>query len=212
MKQIRDDLWQSSITLKDGVNNCAFLLGRPEGNVLLYHTPNEDDLGAIAGLGGVAHQILSHHHEAKPCLNALKERFGSKLCSDALEARAIGEVCPVDLAFDGTHNSLGSLQIIQTPGHTAGGLSCTYRSPHGETYLFSGDLLIPVKGHWITLAIPDQGGSAAGLKESLSVIRDLKPDLVLSSATVGDASVLEVGHAEWLAAVDLNLDRLAESA
>jgi len=202
MDQIREDLWLSSMDLDGGVNHCGFLLLRPEGNVLFYNAPHADDFASIADLGGIEHQILSHRHEIDPSPDAVKKAFGTRLCSDALEGPVISKESPVDVTFDAGDDSLGSIQVLHTPGHTKGGISCVYRSPHGGVYLFSGDTMIPVKGQWIAQIVPEHGGDAATLTRSLLRLRDLEPDLVLSSASVGEHTAVEVEHDQWLRAVE----------
>lgn len=201
MDQIREDLWQTSLEQEGGVNSCGFLLLRPEGNVLFYKAPHEADFERITALGGIAHQILSHRHETDPSLDLVKKAFGTRLCSDALEAPEISKESAVDLTFDRADGALGSLEVLHTPGHTDGGISCVYRSPHGEVYLFSGDTMIPVNGQWIAQTVAAHGGDATVLTQSLLRLRDLEPDLVLSSASVGEP-VVEVERDQWLRAVE----------
>ena len=52
------------------------------------------------------------------------------------------------------------------------------------------------------------GGSEASLAESLLRLRDLNPDIVMSSGFVGDVSVVEVTGDEWARAIDDNVSRL----
>ncbi len=202
MDQIREDLWQTSLDRTGGVNSCGFLLLRPEGNVLFYNAPNEDDFERIAELGGIEHQILSHRHETDPSPELVKKAFGTRLCSDAVEALVINKESQVDITFDRADGAFGNVEVLHTPGHTEGGISCVYRSPHGEVYLFSGDTMIPVNGQWIAQFVPGHGGNAAVLTESLLRLRDLEPDLVLSSASVGEHTAVEVEHDQWFRAVE----------
>ena len=45
----------------------AFLLQRERGNLLIYRAATlEQDVEAVADLGGVSRQYLNHHHEASP--------------------------------------------------------------------------------------------------------------------------------------------------
>jgi glyoxylase-like metal-dependent hydrolase (beta-lactamase superfamily II) len=209
MRQLREDLWQTTVSTFEGADNASYLLRRPEGNVLFYNTMTEDDLVRIAALGGVAHHVLSHRHEADQGPWALvKQKFGSRLCTDALEAAALGEGFEADIVFGPSGGRLGDVEVLHTPGHTTGGISCVYRSPDGETYLFSGDTILPANGQWIAPPVHADGGDDTTLAASLSLLRDLKPDLVLSSTSVGELTV-EVGHAEWLEAVDANVSRLS---
>ena len=102
--------------------------------MLFYHAPNEADFEQLAALGGIEHHIVSHRHEAEPSPDPVKMAFGARLCSDAVEAPEISKESQVDLVFAADDGRLGSIDVLHTPGHTQGGISCTYRSPHGELY------------------------------------------------------------------------------
>ena len=194
------------------LNTHAYFLRRPEGNVLFYNTGDEGDLEKIAGLGGIQFQLLSHRDEAGPSLNRIKERFGSKLCGSALEAPFVGEDAHVDIAFQSNDRHLGDIDIIHTPGHTAGSICFFYKSPYGKSYLFAGDTIFQSNAKWATLVFAQAGGSEAALAESLLRLRDLNPDMVMCSAFVGDASVVEITGDEWAQAIDDNVNRLMKES
>ena len=212
MKQLQEDLWQSTIHSMGTLNTHAYFLRRPEGNVLFYNTGNDGDLDQIAGLGGIRFQLLSHRDEAGPSLNRIKDRFGSKLCCSVLEAAIIGEDAQVDVTFQVEDRHLGDIDIIHTPGHTAGSICFFYTSPYGKSYLFTGDTIFQSGGKWATLAFPQAGGSKASLADSLLRLRDLNPDVVMSSAFVGDVSYVEVIGDEWAQAIDDNISRLRKES
>ena len=208
MKQLQEDLWQSTIHSMGTLNTHAYFLLRPEGNVLFYNTGNDDDLEKIAELGGIRFQLLSHRDESGPSLNRIKDRFGSKLCCSALEAPIVGKDVQVDVTFQAEDHHLGDVDIIHTPGHTVGSICFFYKSPYGKSYLFTGDTIFQSGGKWATLVFPKAGGSKALLAESLLRLRELKPDIVMCSAFVGDVSIVEVIGDEWAQAVDDNVSRL----
>jgi len=208
MKQLEEDLWQSTIHSMGTLNTHAYFLRRPEGNVLFYNTGHDDDLEKMAELGGIGFQLLSHRDESGPSLNRIRDRFGSKLCCSALEAAIIDKDARVDLAFQPSDHHLGDIDIIHTPGHTAGSICFFYKSPHGKSYLFTGDTIFQSNGKWATLAFPKAGGSKASLADSLLRLRDLKPDIVMCSAFVGDVSYVEVTSDKWAQAIDGNVSRL----
>ena len=194
------------------LNTHAYFLRRPEGNVLFYNTGNDGDLEQIAELGGIRFQLLSHRDESGPSLNRIKDRFGSRLCCSALEAPIIGKDASVDITLQVEHHHLGDIDIIHTPGHTAGSICFFYKSPYGKSYLFTGDTIFQSNGKWATLAFPRAGGSKAALAESLIRLRDLNPDIVMCSAFVGDVSVVEVVGDEWAQAIDGNVSRLRKES
>ena len=212
MKQLQEDLWQSTIHSMGTLNTHAYFLRRPEGNVLFYNTGNEDDLDQIAELGGIRFQLLSHRDESGPSLSRIRDRFGSKLCCSALEAATIGNDALVDVTFQADDHRLGDIDIIHTPGHTAGSICFFYKSPYGKAYLFTGDTIFQSNGKWATLAFSQAGGSKVSLADSLLRLRDLNPDIVMCSAFVGDVSVVEVIGDEWAQAINANVSRLRKES
>ena len=194
------------------LNTHAYFLRRPEGNVLFYNTGNDDNLEQIAELGGIQFQLLSHRDESGSSLNRIKERFGSKLCCSALEAPMIGKDAQIDVTFQLRDHHLGDIEIIHTPGHTAGSICFFYKSPYGKSYLFTGDTIFQSNAKWATFVLPQAGGSKASLAESLIRLRDLNPDIVMSSAFVGDVSFVEIIGDEWAQAIDDNVRRLLKQS
>ena len=212
MKQLQEDLWQSTIHSMGSLNTHAYFLRRPEENVLFYNTGNEGDFEEMAELGGLQFQLLSHRDESGPSLNRIKDRFGSKLCCSALEASIVGNDAPVDITFQVEDAHLGDIDIIHTPGHTEGSICFFYKSPYGKSYLFTGDTVFQLRAKWATLVFARAGGSKASLIESLGRLRDLKPDIVMSSAFIGDVSYVEVSGDEWAQAIDDNISRLRKES
>ncbi len=212
MKQLQEDLWQSTIHSMGSLNTHAYFLRRPEGNVLFYNTGHEGDFEKIAELGGIQFQLLSHRDESGPSLNRIKDLFSSKLCCSALEAPIVDNDARVDVTFQAEDHHLGDIDVIHTPGHTEGSICFFYKSPYGKSYLFTGDTIFQSKAKWATLAFPLAGGSKASLAESLKRLRDLDPDVVMSSAFVGDVSFVEVTGDEWTQAIDDNVSRLKKES
>jgi len=203
MKQLHEDLWQTRIDSPfTGLNTNAYLLKASGGNVLLYGTSHEDAIDAIAEHEGVAYQLLSHRDEAGPALKTIKDRYGSQLGCHTKEEPVIAEYCPVDVTFSERTKHETGIEIIPTPGHTEGSLSFLYASPHGKTYLFTGDTLYRSGDGWGTLPFPGAGGSVKTLIESLKIYRELEPDIVISSAYVGDSPIAEMTPGQWKQDVD----------
>ncbi len=194
------------------LNTHAYFLRRPEGNVLFYNTENEGDFEEMAERGGIQFQLLSHRDESGPSLNRIKDLFGSRLCCSALEAPIVGNDAQVDVTFQVEDHHLGDIDIIHTPGHTEGSLCFFYKSPYGKSYLFTGDTIFQLRAKWATLVFARSGGSKASLAESLIRLRDLNPDIVMSSAFVGNVSVVEVSGDEWAQAIDDNVSRLRKES
>ena len=88
---------------------------------------------------------------------------GAELGCSAIEAPFVGVHGKPDLLFGPSDNRIEDVAIIHTPGHTDGSICFFYRSPHGKSYLFSGDTIFQWDGEWSTLVLPQSGGSAADL-------------------------------------------------
>lgn len=221
LTRIADDLWGTPHwAVDDYANTRAYLLTRGRGNVLIYglgYQREEADaevLDEIAALGGVQVQLLSHGDEASRSLEAVRERFGSRLACSAVEVDQIdgyAEGLGIDLAWtpDCADEALDGLEIMATPGHTRGSISVRYESPHGGTYLFTGDTIVPKDdGGWATAVAEQQGGTAADLERTLLALREQSFDLLASSAYVGETSTASPSQEEWRAIVDHRLERL----
>ena len=212
MRRLEADLWQSTIHRSGILNTHAYFLKRPAGNVLFYNTGNDADLKEMKEQGGIRYQLLTHRDESGPSLRRIRERFGSELGCSAREAPIIGRDAPIDMVFEANDRRLGDIDILHTPGHTDGSVCFFYRSPHGKSYLFTGDTFFQRNGKWATFVLSKAGGSKASLAASLLMLRDLDPDVVLSSGFVGDVPFMEVTRDEWTAAIDDHAGRLTKEA
>jgi hydroxyacylglutathione hydrolase len=205
VKQIYPDLWltEPEHPAPDELPDLtmhAYLLVREGGNVLFCRSEHHGDHQQIQDLGGIAHHYLTHWHEAAPGLARIRRMFGAKLHCHRLAEKAVSEFSTVDHAFEARGVHLGGIEVIPTPGHTAGSTCFLFKSPHGRTYLFAGDTLFPSRGSWQAVAFED--GNTADLKESLLLLRGLEPDVVLCGASVADVPFKEMSQAEWHAALD----------
>lgn len=215
MKQIYPDLWQSltehPFAEAPQVTTHAYLLTRPEGNVLFYNSSHlPEDADQIEALGGIAYQFLSHRDEITPTLADLRAQFGAKLGAHAQEAEEVRAVSPLDIVFESRESWLGGIEVIPTPGHSPGSTCFLYPSPHGRAYLFTGDTIFASERSWETYLIP--GSNRADLVTSLKLLRKLAPDVVISSAAVAPDGVREVTPAQWHKAVDAALEELSTLA
>ena len=201
MKQIYPDLWQTRAEHPFfGVTSHAYLLVRDTGNILLYSSGLHEEHQHIQKLGGITHQYLSHSDEAGPALAEIKKLFGSKLCCHRLEEPAVSKAARVDCMFDKRETMPGNVEVIPTPGHTPGSVCFLAESADGKTCLFTGDTLFLNKGDWYTRV--NAGGSKSDLKKSLTLLRSLKPGVVISSASVGSVPFREVSEEEWQSGID----------
>lgn len=213
MKQIAPDLWQTSRrTITEGVYTHAYLLTRPSGNLLLYGIGEgqEDDLDAIEALGGLTIQVLSHHDESGPALKTIRERFGSRLAYHEADAYAIRDDGEADLYVSAHCQDpvMEGIDIFHTPGHTPGSITLRYESPHGKSYLFTGDTIVPSARGWATGVYPELQSDASALVDSLTVLRERSADLIISSAYGGDTGVIEMTSDAWCEAIDGRIESL----
>ncbi|WP_339832967.1 MBL fold metallo-hydrolase [uncultured Parvibaculum sp.] len=214
MKQIYPDLWQTApeqpVAEAPSLVTHAFLLTREDGNVLFYSSGHTAEHRRIAELGGLRRQYLSHQDEVGPALAEIKEKFGSELVSHGAEKQEVGKAVAPDRTFDARETHLGNIEIIPTPGHTRGSTCYLVRSPHGKTYLFTGDtLFMDSNGRWQAGLLPFS--DAAKLRSSLELLRTLTPDVVISSAAPdGKHPVNEVTPQDWRAAVGDALEGMQE--
>jgi hydroxyacylglutathione hydrolase len=203
MQQIYPDLWQTHAEHPfPGLTTHAYLLVRDAGNVLFYSSGRPEEYEHIQELGGITHQFLSHRDEAGPALGDIKRLFGSKLCCHRLEEEAVRKMTPVDCMFDKREVSLSDIEVIPTPGHTNGSVCFLVHSAHGTTYLFTGDTVYLNNGAWDTFVMEQAGGSKSDLKHSLVLLRDLQPEVALSSASVGSVPFKEFSAQEWRSDMD----------
>lgn len=202
MRQIQHDLWETEAEYPaPGLSTHAYLWLGPGGNVLFYNTTLTGELDHVAELGGLAHHYLSHQDEIAPSLRAIRDRFTSALHASSAEATMVQETCPVDEEFDRRHEQHG-IEVIPTPGHTPGSTCFFVHSSTGTRYLFTGDTIVRnAEGGWFAGYLPGMSDRAA-LERSLADIAKLTPDVVISSAFVGDTGVTELGERAWDDCVD----------
>jgi hydroxyacylglutathione hydrolase len=215
MKQFYPDLWvtEPERPLPDELPDLtmhAYLLVRAAGNVLICRSEHETDHLQIRELGGMTRHYLTHWHEAAPGLARIKEMFGSELACHRLAEEIVSRFHPVDLTFDRREVHLGDIEVIPTPGHTAGSTCFLYRSPHGRKYLFVGDTVFRSRGSWEAVVFDD--GNEADLRASLGVLRALEPDVVLCGASVSDVPFKAMSGTEWHAALDQAARSLSRAA
>ena len=208
MKQLYPDLWQSKRYSSGMLNTYAYLLQHPDGNILIYNTGDAEDLDAIEQLGGIRYQLITHRDEAGESLSRIQQRFDSALMVAEYEAPAISQYAKADRYFSEGDHQLDDLTVLATPGHTGGSVCFIYKSPHGKTYLFTGDTFFQWNGKWSTLVIEKAGGSEASLIKSLEKLRGVRPDVVMSSGFVGEVGLVEPKQDEWTAAIDSEIARL----
>ncbi len=209
LKQLYPDLWQSPADKRFGsLTAHAYVLALPNDRVVLYTSTRADVMAAIAAGGSVSYQYLSHCHEVDGALSASRDALGAQLyCHVANKPYFEAHGIPgADVYTESVRETHGSLEVIHTPGHTTSNLCYLYDSPHGKRYLFVGDTLYLDGGTWNTVIVGSDGGNANQLRDSLALLRDVDPDVIITSISVGETTVPEVTREEWHVIID---DRIA---
>jgi glyoxylase-like metal-dependent hydrolase (beta-lactamase superfamily II) len=199
MRQIRDDLWETTPDSPlPGLTTHAYLWTPSAGaNVLFYSVATDRDLDRVEELGGVADQYLSHQDEAGPMLARIAERFGARLHAPAAEAEAIGRFRRPDRLLAGRSIDPNGVEVVEAPGHSPGSTAYLVPGAGGLTYLFTGDSLYRADdGRWSAGYIPGYS-DADTLARSVRALGALRPDVVISSAFRGDDGAHEVDPDQW---------------
>jgi glyoxylase-like metal-dependent hydrolase (beta-lactamase superfamily II) len=199
MRQIRDDLWETTTDSPlPGLTTHAYLWTPPGGrNVLFYSVATDADFDRLEELGGVAHQYLSHQDEAGPMLARIADRFGARLHAPAAEVARISRHHPPDVALAGHHTDGNDVEVIEAPGHSSGSTAYIVQGQGGHRYLFTGDTLFrDDRGDWTAGYLPGISDADA-LARSVRLLGTLRPDVVISSAFAGDDGAHAVDPDEW---------------
>ena len=181
----------------------AFLLQREQGNVLIYSsTTLERDAGRVEELGGVSRRYLNHWHEAMFPSDAL----AAPLFVHHAEREQVERSYRVRGAFTRRHHLDDDLEVIPTPGHTAG--ATVFLWDNGEhRVLFTGDTIYLDEGEWVAAVLESSDRSA--YLESLELIRELDFDVLAPwAATKGQAPIALVDADEARRRVDQILARV----
>jgi hydroxyacylglutathione hydrolase len=75
-------------------------------------------------------------------------------------------------------------------------------SPYGRTYLFTGDTFFLNNGAWEKFVVQLAGGTKSDFKNSLILLRDLEPGVVISSSSLGAIPFKEVSAGTWRSDID----------
>ena len=195
MRQVLTDLWETQTDSPfPGLTTHAYLWKGP--NALFYSMATDAEFGALERLGGVTDHYLSHRDEAGPMLKTIAQHFDSTLHAPATELVEIGRHAHVDVPLGSRHIDFNMVEVIPTPGHSPGSTCYLVQGAEG-TYLFTGDTLIRnSQGQWWAGYI-EGIGDAGALADSLRLLADLSPDVVISSAFQGDSAVHRIERNHW---------------
>lgn len=168
----------------------SYVLPRQDGTVVIYNSPGVSlAASAIRSLGRTSRLLVTHAHEAM---------YGQPdLEIDVWMHRAdlgdIGETLDVAGTFDRRERIAPDLEVIPTPGHTAG--TCSYLWDDGtHRFLFTGDFIWIEAGEWKAVVL-DPALRDAYL-DSLALVRQLDFDVLVPwGVTEGDAPAWPVRNA-----------------
>ena len=162
----------------------SFLLERPEGNVIVYNSPGIAQAASeIADLGGASRLLINHAHEGMYGAPGIDVPV---YVHERDRAEFEGAV-PVDGAFADRHLIDGDLEVIPTPGHTAG--TTSYLWDNGEhRFLFTGDFIWIENGQWKAVVL----GNREEYLGSLELVRDLEFDVLVPWGTTDDGPSIAV--------------------
>jgi glyoxylase-like metal-dependent hydrolase (beta-lactamase superfamily II) len=162
------------------LNIRAFLLQREGGNVLVYSTAElASDAAAIEERGGIARHYLNHRHEAM----FASDWVTAPLLVHEDEREAVARSYHVRATFGRRHTLDDDLEVIPTPGHTAGATAYLWDS--GEhRFLFTGDTIYLDDGEWVAAVLGSSDRDA--YVDSLELLRGLEFDVLVPWATTDE--------------------------
>jgi hydroxyacylglutathione hydrolase len=105
--------------------------------------------------------------------------------------------------------------VIPTPGHSVGSTCFLVASPTGKHYLFTGDtIFLNSEHHWQAGFIQSvhTENDRPVLAQSLRLLRELRPDVVIGSAYTGDHAFEDVTDGSWPDKVNDALRQLVGSS
>jgi glyoxylase-like metal-dependent hydrolase (beta-lactamase superfamily II) len=195
----------SRLPYQHNVELRSYVLQRPAGNILIYNSPGLDEAAsAIEELGAPSRLLVNHAHESmygQPDLDV-------PVWMHRADRAEVGAALDVAGTFDGRTTIDDDLDVIPTPGHTAG--TCSYLWDDGtHRFLFTGDFIWIEGGEWKAVVL-DRNLRDEYL-ESLALVRDLDFDVLLPwGVTEGDAPAWRVRDAaDKRERIDAIIERVA---
>jgi len=158
----------------------SYVLERTDGNVIIYNSPGVSDAAdAIRDLGPASHLLINHAHESMYGAPALDV----PIWVHKRDREEVARDLSVAGAFTGRQWIGDDLEVIPTPGHTAGTTSFLWDSGD-RRYLFTGDFIWIEQGNWKAVVL--DGGLRDEYVASLELVRDLDFDVLVPWGTTDD--------------------------
>ncbi|WP_342022035.1 MBL fold metallo-hydrolase [Arthrobacter citreus] len=155
----------------------SYLLERPEGNIVIYNSPGVSEAAdSIRTLGAPVRLLVNHSHEAmygQPNLDVpvwIHRRD---------HAEAAASLAPAGV-FDQREMIGDDLEVIPTPGHTAGTTSYLWNNGT-HRFLFTGDFIWIEDGEWKAVVL--DAGLRSDYLDSLALVRGLDFDVLVPWGT-----------------------------
>lgn len=140
-KQHEENLFSIKTVPGFAINQRAFLLKGPQGNVLWDCIANLDDAteALVASLGGISAIAISHPHYYTT-MQDWAEAFNAPIYLHASDSEWIMRDSPAIRLWEGDELELmSSVRVLRLGGHFAGG--CVLHWSRGEGVLLAGDIL-----------------------------------------------------------------------
>jgi hypothetical protein len=183
----------------------SFVLERPSGNVIVYNSPGVTaSADSIRNIGGADRLLINHAHEAMFGAPDLDVSVYVHEHDRADVIRAL----PVAGVFDQRQMIGSDLEVIPTPGHTAG--TTSYLWDNGSRrFLFTGDFIWIEHGDWKAVVLDN--ALRAAYVNSLRLVHELDFDVLVPWGTTedGSASGVVTSEAERRDRIAAIIDRLA---
>ena len=155
----------------DGVVVRAFVLERPQGNVILYNAPGIATAAEqILRMGRPERLLMNHHHEAMYGTPGLDVPIWIH------EADRPRVDMPVAGTFIDRHMIGDDLELIPTPGHTLGTTMFLWNNGD-RRLLFPGDSLWVQEGEWKAVLLGDS--DRAAYLNSLAALKEVEFDILV---------------------------------
>jgi glyoxylase-like metal-dependent hydrolase (beta-lactamase superfamily II) len=211
MQTVLPDLYASEpagLSFAPSIRIRAFLLRRPQGNLLIYSAGTvADDAQAIGQLGGVSRHYLNHWHEAAfGGADSVTGALEAPLFCHESERAEVAKVVRVDGTFADRPLEGDDLEVIPIPGHTAGATAYLWDSGR-QRCLFTGDSLYLRDGEWVAAVL--ESSDRAAYLESLELIKGLDFDVLVPwAASAGQPCHAITDQADAGRRIDAILERV----
>jgi glyoxylase-like metal-dependent hydrolase (beta-lactamase superfamily II) len=185
----------------------AFLLQRPQGNLLIYSADTvADDARSIRELGGISRHYLNHWHEAAfGGGDRLASTFGAPLFCHEGDRESVSETTKIAGTFTLRHMQGDDFEVVPIPGHTSGATAYLWDGG-GHRCLFTGDTLYLRDGEWVAAVL--ESSDRTSYIESLELIKELDFDMLVPWAATAKPFHAVTDRADCRRRIDAVLERL----